>query len=175
MRSIATFLKYPVLFLLCTALPVAAQGLSGRRAPSFSLPDSSLTQHDILDYRGRWLLIEFMTTTCPHCKTLSKTLETWKGKYGAKVAILSIVVPPDNMKSVGEYIAETKITSPILFDSSQVAASYFKATPSNPSFDTPHLFAVDPAGMIVRDWGAAAVETPQFTKELDQLLLAPKK
>ena len=48
--------------LLCAALPCAAQELSGRRAPSFSLSDSALKQHDILDYRGRWLLIDFMRT-----------------------------------------------------------------------------------------------------------------
>src|ERR1700686_4644730 len=105
---------------LCVVAGLTAQGLSGRRAPSFSLPDSSLKQYDILDYRGRWLLLDFMATSCPHCKTLSKTLEEIKGRYGAKVGILSIVVPPENMTTVAKYISENKVTTPILFDSSQV-------------------------------------------------------
>jgi peroxiredoxin len=161
--------------LILAALPVAAQGLSGRRAPSFSLPDSTLKQHDILDYRGRWLLLDFMRTNCPHCSAMSKTLEELKAKYGAKVAILSIVLPPDNMATVGRYIGENKVTSPILFDSGQVAASYFKATPANPSFDTPHVFAVDTNGMIVRDWSQSSTDTKDWLKELDTLLLMGKK
>ena len=51
----------------CAALSVSAQDLAGRRAPSFSLPDSKLVQHDILDYRGKWLIVDFMKTDCPHC------------------------------------------------------------------------------------------------------------
>src|SRR5258708_2946915 len=156
--------------LFLTAQPLANQGLTGRRAPSFSLPDVRLVQHDILDYRGRWLLLDFMKTDCPHCKELSKKLEGVMGKYGGKVAVLSIVLPPDNQTTVSRYAAETRTTSPIVFDSSQVAVAYFKATPATPGFDTPHLFAVDPNGMIVRDWGQAAVDTPGFSSELDQVL-----
>jgi len=159
--------------LLCAAAliaqPLANQGLSGRRAPSFSLPDVRLQQHDILDYRGKWLLLDFMKTDCPHCKELSKKLEGVMGKYRGKVEVLGVVLPPDNQQTVSRYILETKITSPIVFDSSQTAIPYFKATPSTPGFDTPHLFAIDPNGMIVKDWGQAAVEAPGFLGELDQL------
>ena len=74
--------------LLCAvtliAQPLANQGLSGRRAPSFSLPDVRLQQHDILDYRGNWLLLDFMKTYCPHCKELSKKLEGVMGKHRRK-------------------------------------------------------------------------------------------
>ncbi len=168
MRGFATILMW-------AALPLAAQGLSGRRAPSFSLPDSTFRQFDILDFRGRWLLIDFMKTDCLHCKTLSRTLEEVKSRYGTKVAILSVVIPPDNMDRVGKYVAENKVTSPIVFDSSQVAASYFKITPTNhASFDTPHLFAIDPAGMIVHDWGQSSADTKDWVKEFDQLVAAKK-
>src|SRR5260370_39477056 len=142
MRAFATLRVTLLVTFMCAALPLAGQGLSGRRSPSFFLPDSMFRQYDILDFRSRWLLLEFMKTDCPHCKALSKTLEEVKARHGAKVVILSVVIPPDNMATVGKYIAENKVTSPILFDSSQVAASYFKITPTNhASFDTPHLFA----------------------------------
>jgi peroxiredoxin len=160
--------------LLCAAM-VAGQGLSGRRAPSFSLPDSAFNQHDLLDYRGHWLIVDFMQTNCPHCKALSKTLEEVKAKNGAKIAVVSIVVPPDTMATVGKYIQDNKITATILFDQSQVAVSYFKATPSHPSFDTPHWFAIDPSGMIVRDWNMGNADTEDWVKDLDQLMAGGKK
>jgi len=157
--------------LLCAALTLAGQSLSGRRAPGFALPDSTLKSHDILDSRGHWLLLDFMKTDCPHCKELSKKLEGIKGRYGAKVEVLSILIaPPESTATVAKYVAENKITSPFLFDQGQVAVTYFRATPQNPAFDTPHLFAIDPNGMIVHDWNQLGVEAPGFLSELDQLL-----
>ena len=160
--------------LLGIAVSLFAQGLSNRRAPSFSLPDSGLQQHDILDYRGSWLLLDFMETNCPKCKELSIKLEAAKKQYGSKLAVLSIVLtPPETQASVAKYVAETKMTTPIVFDSSQVAISYFKATPQNPSFDSPHLFAINPNGLIVKDWSYPATQGPGFIAELDRLIAAP--
>jgi peroxiredoxin len=156
---------------LTVVITVSAQSLVNRRAPSFSLPDSTLQQHDILDYRGSWLFLDFMKTDCPVCKQLSVKLEGLKKKYGAKVAVLSIVLtPPETQATIAKYVAETKTTTPIVFDSSQVAIAYFKATPQNPAFDTPHLFAINPAGMIVKDWGQGGVESAGLLGELDQLI-----
>lgn len=156
--------------LACAAsLCFGANELSGRRAPSFCLPDSKIQRYDILDYRGKWVLIDFMQTNCPHCQALSKNLEKVKAKYGDKVAVFSIVIaPPENQATVSKYIADQKVTSPILFDQGQMAASYFKMTPQNANFDTPHLFVIDPNGMIVRDFGWS--EQNQTTLETDQLL-----
>jgi peroxiredoxin len=159
-----------VLLFVSVALMMAGQNLSGRRAPSFALPDSTLKAYDILDYRGRWLLIEFLRTDCPHCKMLTQTLDRLKLKLGNKAAVLAIVVPPDNTATVSRYITETKTTSPILFDSGQTAMWYFNATPSRPSYDTPHLFAINPQGTIVRDWTEAGVEAPGFAAEVEALM-----
>ncbi|MGH9558478.1 MAG: peroxiredoxin family protein [Bryobacteraceae bacterium] len=166
--------------LLCAGLTLSGQllsaqnlstsSLSGRRAPGFSLPDSKLAQHDLLDYRGHWLVIDFMQTNCPHCQALSKTLDEVKTRYGAKVAVLAIVVPPDNLGTVGKFISDYKINYPILFDSSQVAVSYFKATPQHSSIDMPHWFAIDPKGDIVRDWGQSSADTKDWVKEFDRLM-----
>ena len=158
------------LLLFCLVLLVTGQGLSGRRAPSFALPDSALKAYDIQDYRGRWLLLEFIKTDCPHCKMLSQSLEQIKPKLGPRVAILAIMVPPDNTATAAKYIAETKATTPILFDSGQTAMWYFNATPAHPSFDAPHLFAINPQGNIVRDWTQAGVEAPGFAAELEALV-----
>jgi len=64
--------------LFVAALLLTGQSLSGRRAPSFALPDSTLKAFDLQDYRGRWLLLDFMKTDCPHCKALTQKLEQLK-------------------------------------------------------------------------------------------------
>ncbi len=159
--------------LLCTAI-LFGQSLSGRRAPSFDLPDSKLTYHDILDYRGRWLIVDFMKTDCPHCKALAKTLEEVKAKYGPKIDMLSVVIPPENTSTVAKFVAEMHVTFPVVFDSSQVAAAFFKATPDRPGFDTPHWFAIDPNGNIAMDWNQSSADGQEWVKQLDQLMAAKK-
>jgi hypothetical protein len=81
-----------------------------------------------------------------------------------------VITPPETQATVAKYVAETKMTTPILFDSSQVAISYFKATPQNPVFDTPHLFAINPAGMIVKEWAYPDTVGLGFIAEIDRLI-----
>jgi peroxiredoxin len=161
--------KLAILVLAAAALS-QGQGLSGRRAPSFALPDTSLKSYDILDYRGRWLVIDYMKTDRPASKLLSRELDQLKAKLGAKVAVLAIVLPPDNTATVAKYISETKTTVPILFDSGQTAMWYFKATPQHPSFDSPHLFVINPQGMMVRDWNQSDIQNGGYMPQVEALL-----
>ena len=65
------------------------------------------------------------------------------------MAILAVANPPDNLSTVGQFIAGHKITYPILFDMGQVAYSYIL----KPSFDLPQIFLIDPRGMIYNSFG----------------------
>jgi peroxiredoxin len=161
-----------IILALMSTLSFGANKHSGRRAPGFSLPDSRFTRYDLQDFRGKWVLIDFMLTSCPHCTELAKTLENVKRTHGDRVVILEIVLPPDTTDTVARYIEEYKISVPVLFDQGQMAASYFNATPQNPSFDTPHLFIVNPEGMIVGDYGhddEEQLEETKLMRELDAL------
>ena len=166
-------MRITALLLLLSTLAFG-QGLINRRAPSFSLPDSNFTQFDILDYRGKWLLIEFMMTgdtNCPQCKDITKKLDALQAKHGAKLAVLSIAnTPPETQDTIKKFVAETKTKTPILFDASMVAMAYFKATPARPAIDTGHVFAIDPSGTIVQDWIQASVIGPAFSSDVDKLL-----
>ncbi|MFN7993539.1 MAG: TlpA disulfide reductase family protein [Bryobacteraceae bacterium] len=168
-------MKAFLLILASAALMSASGELSGRRAPGFSLPDAHLQQRDIQDYRGKIVVLDIIQTTCPHCAKFSDILEKLHAKYGSKVAILSIVNPPDNQSTVGKFAAEHKITTPILFDCGQASVSYLKATPQNPSISVPHVFLIDPQGMIRKDYAYEfdthnIFEGDGLDSEIDQLL-----
>lgn len=141
------------------------ESLSGRRAPSFALPDISLKYHDLLDYRGKVVLLDVMLTGCPHCQKLATTLERMKARFGAKIQVLSIVTPPDTQATVAGFVAKYRISSPILFDCGQASASYMKATPENPKVDLPHVFLIDAKGMIVNDWGWSEADKAIFESD----------
>ena len=154
----------------------ASGELSNRRAPGFALPDPEYTHfYDLQDYRGKVLLIEIMSTKCPHCLLLSTTLEKVKEKYGNKVEVLSVVLPPDNQDTIAKYKSVNKITVPILCDQGQMTISYMNARPGLGHIDVPHLFLIDRAGMIRNDFSykeddRAVFEGPGLNVEIDKLL-----
>jgi peroxiredoxin len=131
---------------------MASGELSGRRAPGFSLMDVNFKQHDPQDYRGKILLVEIIKTSCPHCEAFAPVLEEIVSRYHGQVAALTIVNPPDTLETVRKYIAEHKVTLPVLYDTGQVSISYFKATPQNPDIQVPHLFIIDAQGIIQNDY-----------------------
>jgi thiol-disulfide isomerase/thioredoxin len=155
---------------MVVAAVAPAQTLFGRRAPGFSLPDLTLKQHDLQDYRGKIVIIDFMKTDCPHCQALTKILEQVKAKYGDKIQVLSVVNPPDNQQTVTRYIAAYKATNPFLFDCGQMTASFLQITPKNPSVSLPHIVVVDKNGMIRRDLAEAAASLQNITGAIDPLL-----
>jgi peroxiredoxin len=171
-----TFLRSITMLALCATLAFAGSR-SGRRVPSFALPDSNAKYVDVLDLRGKPLLIEIMRTDCPHCVTLTRTLSRVQAKYGNRVNILAIVNPPDEVSRVGKYIATHKITYPILFDVGTFTANIMQATPARPSIDLPHLFLIDANGMIADDFGfegnKAVMEGDGLFAIIDRLLAPP--
>jgi len=162
-------------FLVAASL-LASGDLSNRRAPGFALPDPDYQHfYDLQDYRGKVVLIDIMSTTCPHCLLLSTTLEKVKEKYGNNVQILSVILPPDNQETVAKYRSLNKITVPIICDMGQMTISYLNARPGTSKIDVPHLFIIDKAGMIRNDFSysdqdKAVFEGPGLYPEIDKLL-----
>jgi peroxiredoxin len=149
LRSAACFLA------ACSLLVGASGDLSHRRAPGFALPDATFEHYyDLQDYEGKVVIIDIMSTRCPHCLLTSTTLEQVKARYGAKVAILEVVLPPDNQASIAKFIQTNNVTVPVVCDMGQMTASYFKATPATMQhIEVPHLFLIDKTGTIRNDFG----------------------
>jgi peroxiredoxin len=141
--------------LLCTMTLFAAD--PPRRAPGFSLPDLKGIQHDLADYHGKVVILEFTQTNCPHCAAFTEILDKVKPKFGAKVEILAITDPPDDQQKVAAYIAGHNITYPVLFDCGQVAYSYLRVV----QFAQPQVYIIDSNGTIQRHYEYSA-----FTRDI---------
>jgi peroxiredoxin len=138
--------------LLLVALSFAGASYAAdppRRAPGFALPDGKMKIYDLYDYRGKPVLLEFMSTTCEHCAEFTAVIDKVLQKYGERIQVLSVANPPDNTATVGRFAAARKITYPVLFDSGQAAYSYIL----RPTFDLPQIFLIDAQGIIQRQIG----------------------
>jgi len=168
--------KFTSFFLLVTALAYASGELSNRRAPGFALPTPDYRRwYDLQDFRGKVLIIDIMSTSCPHCMLTSTTLEKVRDKYGDKVGILSVVLLPDNLDTVNKYMQTNKVTVPIVADMGQMTISYLNAKPGQARMEVPHLFLIDKQGMIRNDFlygdsTKAIFEGPGLFPEIEKLL-----
>ena len=174
-------MRLPIAIFLCAAAVFAGEH-TGQRAPGFALPDTKMQFHDLADYRGKIVLIEFTQTDCPHCAAFAPILNQVQQKYAGKVAILAVVNSPhDGADKVAAYTAGHQITYPVLFDSGQMEYSYVRKG----TVDNPCLFLIDGNGIIRNDWSYSAFTRDIFEgkglfTEIDRLLsanfsAAPKK
>jgi peroxiredoxin len=106
-----------------------------------------------------------MRTGCPHCAVFSKNLAAAEKKFAGKVKILQVVNPPDNQASVKGYLEKNAISTTILFDCGQMAASYLKVTPQKPTFEVPHFFVIDDKGWIREDHGYNMLSRGLFRRQ----------
>lgn len=135
--KIARFLL-PMLLAFCAAI-------SARTAPDFSLPDSNGKQVKLSDYRGRWVVVEFIGVTRPHCREASKTLEELKTRFRDQFQVLGISVEGAHVSSLAAYRKELGLSYPLLQGNPKVAKDYLGSA----SGLVPAFFLISPSGEIV--------------------------
>ena len=157
--------------LLCSLALAAAEG--PRRAPGFALPDLKLQFHDLADYRGKVLVLEFLKTDCPHCAAFAEVLAQIQPKYGDKVAVLAVAhMGTDTVQNIAQFIAGHKLTYPVALDMGQMMYSYVL----NPQgANLPHVYVIDAGGYIRADYEYTALTRDVFEgkalfTDIDRLL-----
>lgn len=73
---------------LLTATAVLAMLLPGaqipRPAPPFSFVAANGSKVDLASYKGKVVILEILSTTCPHCQNSSRLLSRIKSEFGQK-------------------------------------------------------------------------------------------
>ena len=161
-----------ILVTLLCSLALLAAGDGARRAPGFALPDLKGQFHDLADYRGKVLVLEFLKTDCPHCAAFAEILAQVPPKYGDKVAVLAVAhMGTDSPQNVAQYIAGHKLAYPVALDQGQMMFSYVRAQKG----DLPHVYIIDPEGFIRGDYEYTALTRDVFEgkglfTDIDRLL-----
>lgn len=153
------------LSLLAAAPAAAANELANRRAPNFMLPDMGGTMRSLNTYLGKTLVVTFAKTSCPHCGQYSRLVAKAKKAYGDQVEAITIVLPPDNQKTVANYLISNGITTLVLFDNKYATTiNYLQLKPQRgqASVNFPHTFIIDGKGWIREDYGYNALNKGIF-------------
>ncbi len=81
--------------------------------PGFNLPDLSGQQHNISEWQGKVLVINFWATWCSPCRKEIPDFIALQEQYAAK-GVQFIGIALEDKEPVAKYAAESKINYPVL-------------------------------------------------------------
>jgi peroxiredoxin len=174
-RTLLFCLISSLLLLAASAAPSArpTSGLTiGQPAPGFTLTDINGQTHALKDYRGRIVLIGFISTQCPISNAYNERMRAIAAEYGARgVTFLGINANSNEPGSeIREHAARHQLRFTILKDEGNKVADAYGAE------RTPEMYLIDGAG-VLRYHGRIdnAIELPRVKRRdlreaLDELL-----
>ncbi|MGZ9222962.1 MAG: peroxiredoxin family protein, partial [Anaerolineales bacterium] len=77
-------------------------------APDFELPDLQGIPHQLSDYRGKIIVINFWSAECPHSERTDRSLLACLVQWGADVEMLSIAANQNEPLQMLEEAAKTR-------------------------------------------------------------------
>jgi peroxiredoxin len=111
-------------------------------APDFELPDLDGNIHELSDYRGKIVIVNFWSCECPHSERTDRSTMACLVQWGADVELLSIAANrSESISSVAEAVNVRRLPR-VLIDAEHVVADLYGAV------STPHVFVVDRDGIL---------------------------
>jgi cytochrome c biogenesis protein CcmG/thiol:disulfide interchange protein DsbE len=136
--------------------PEFVSPLTGKPAPAFALNDLSGNKISLASYRGKAVLINFWATWCGPCRIETPWIVELRQKYAAQgFEVLGVDTEGDDLKksdkagwakataAAGKFVAEEKMTYPVLLDGDSISNDYGGLD------NLPTSFFVDRKGVVV--------------------------
>lgn len=114
--------------------------------PDFNLPDLSGNQHNISEWRGKILILNFWATWCPPCRKEIPEFIVLQKEYSAKsVQIIGIAL--EEQQPIVEYASSAHINYPILIGGDDGVALAHRL--GNSIDAIPYTIVVNQQGQII--------------------------
>jgi peroxiredoxin len=125
----------------------------GKPAPDWKGTDASGKAHELKQYRGKYVVLEWLNHGCPYVqkhydsKNMQKLQEEWTKKGVVWLSVISSAKGKQGNEEGVDAIATAKEkgsnASAILLDSGGAIGKAYEAQ------TTPHMFVIDPKGTLV--------------------------
>lgn len=137
---------FAALTLLSGSIPAADIQLP-RPAPKLVYNIPGKPPQDLSQYLGKVVALEFIFTTCPHCKAASHVMSKLQDEYGPKgLQVLDVAVNENADLLVDIFAREQQTTFPVGWITQADMVSFMGF--SNARFVVPQLVLIDRKGII---------------------------
>ncbi|MEM6884827.1 MAG: thioredoxin family protein [Verrucomicrobiota bacterium] len=140
----------------------------GKPAPAFTLTDTNGTSHNLSDFKGKFVVLEWVNHGCPFVGKFYNPgkMQEWQGSYTGKdvvwLSICSSASGKQGHMSTEDWNAKikssgTQATAVLIDEDGTVGKAYEAKT-------TPHMFIIDPTGNLIY---AGAIDSVRSTDSED--------
>lgn len=153
-----------VIFSLLANNAFAKETKVGESAPDFALTDTHNSEHTLLEYKGKFIVLEWTNPDCPFVKKHygSGNMQSLQKEYTAK-GVIWLSINSSAPGKQGNYPADKlneimrqrkSVPTALLLDSDgEIGKMYGAKT-------TPHIFIVDPKGILIYEGAIDDKATP---------------
>ncbi len=124
-------------------------------APGFQLPDLADQAHQLADFKGQYVLLNFWATWCAPCVEEMPALEALHQKLRPHgFTVVAISTDTIETAKIEAFVRKLKVTFPIFRDADQAISKKYGAR------DLPATFLLNPKGEVIaaakgaRDWAS---------------------
>jgi len=141
----------------------------GEPAPQFTLPDLEGTMHDLAEFRGRVIVLNYWATWCPPCIEEMPSLEKLHQSLSAKGLAVVAVSVDERFSDITKFVDRWRLTFTVLHDEGMRVSRAYQ------TFKYPETYIIDRSGRLkskvvgARDWVA-----PSVIRDLVGLLNEPQ-
>lgn len=128
-----------------------AQAQIGQAAPAFSGPDTAGKQVALADFKGKYVVLEWVNPDCPFVKKhynsgnmqATQKHAAAKGMAWVSLNTSAAAADPKTAATLGAWTREQKaVINSLVLDKGSIGRAYGART-------TPHMYVIDPAGKLV--------------------------
>lgn len=133
------------LALVSVLLMVTTQYSPHLFAADFSFKDINGKRHQLSDYKGKWVLVNYWATFCGPCKIEVSHLNKIKRAYGNKVDVIGLEAGSSSDAKIREFMNQYGMRFTVAPTQLSTAKQPLGAVPKLPT-----TFIVDPQGKVVK-------------------------
>jgi peroxiredoxin len=162
-------MKYILFALLGGISTVRAQGPVPRPAPELKIVEASGKTTLLSSYRGRAVLLAFISTQCSHCQRASVVFEQLSHEFAGRLQVAEVAF--DEGADTAGFKKRFGVTFPVGSSTSE-AAHAFLGVASGARVGTPQVVAIDRTAVIRAQSERAGTPMLQTSDYLRDLLHA---
>ncbi len=133
--------------LLGLSITTTSQFAFGETVASanFSLKDTAGIKHQLSNYKGKWVLVNYWATWCPPClEEVPDLVNLYDHRRKKDLMIIGVVFDYESVQSVKEYVDDMLMSYPIVLGDDAVTAQIGSAEV------LPTTFIYNPQGELVK-------------------------
>lgn len=111
----------------------------------FILKDTAGIKHQLADYKGKWVLVNYWATWCPPClEEVPDLVNLYDQRNKKDLMVIGVVFDYKNTKEVAQYIDDMLMSYPVVLGNDAIAAEIGSAEV------LPTTFIYNPKGELVK-------------------------